>query len=131
MSETTTPECSCTYGTEGGQFTRFPDRECLEHSPTPSAAATAADEPMDACEICTDGWEDCGNCDGSGDDMDAGTDEGCYRCGGRGRIIPDHCCACGGSPYCTCCSKCGAPNAGYCGCTITVQRADGTTRTLT
>lgn len=131
MSQTTTadlkPACWCTYGREGLELIH---PGCPEHDPENTPAQETGGEPIE-CETCADGWEDCGNCDGSGEDMYGGTDEGCDRCGGRGEIIPDHCCACGGSPYCQCCPKCGSPNAGHCACPITVQRADGTTRELT
>jgi hypothetical protein len=135
MTETATtdqpqPECWCAYGNEGTEFTRFPHPGCPAHDPqnTPPQTPDADDEIE--CETCRDGWEDCGNCDGSGDDMDAGTAEGCYRCGGSGEVIPSHCCACGGSPYCNCCSKCGASCVAKCRCPITVQMADGSTRTV-
>ncbi|MBY8888038.1 hypothetical protein K7472_24820 [Streptomyces sp. PTM05] len=81
-----------------------------------------------ACEMC-ERYEDCAACDGSGEDMYAGTDDGCYECGGTGQTIPDHCCDCGGSPYCQCCTQCGN-YAGTCGCPVTHTRLDGTTTTL-
>jgi len=45
-------------------------------------------------------------------------------------VTPEHCCACGGSPYCTCCSKCGAECIAGCRCPVTVQLAGGGTLTL-
>lgn len=39
--------------------------------------------------------------------------------------VPDHCCDCGGSPYCQCCGKCGAACLGSCRCSVTVQLQDG------
>lgn len=33
------------------------------------------------------------DCDGNPD---------CWECGGTGEVVPDHCCNCGGSPYCQC-----------------------------
>lgn len=117
----TKPACWCAYGTEGGEFTRFSHPGCPTHDPqnTPTDSNSADGEPIE-CDTCQEGEQDCG-CDGDPD---------CSTCGGTGYCIPDHCCACGGSPYCTCCSKCGSPNAGTCSCTITIQRADGTTTTL-
>ena len=56
--------------------------------------------------------------------------DGCYRCGGSGEFIPDHCCVCGGSPYCQCCGKCGSPSVGRCDCPIPVPLSDGTTTTV-
>lgn len=127
MSEITKPACWCTYGRDGLEFMH---PGCPVHDPqnTPTDSKSADGEPIE-CDTCTDGWEDCGACDGSGEDMEAYGDA-CSYCGGRGQVIPDHCCVCGGSPYCQCCSKCGSPNAGTCSCTMTVQMSDGTTRTL-
>lgn len=49
------------------------------------------DEP---CSICADdAATECGYCDGTGD---------CFHCGGYGWSTPDHCCRCGGMPYCQC-----------------------------
>ena len=79
------------------------------------------------CNVCVHGQQECGNCDGSGDD---GSSWGCLTCGGSGEVVPDHCCACGGSPYCNCCRTCGAECIGDCTCPVTVQRADGSTLTL-
>lgn len=62
--------------------------------------------------------EECGNCDGSGED---GYGD-CYSCGGAGWRIPDHCCACGGSPYCLCCRRCGASCVAECRCPIPTER---------
>lgn len=56
------------------------------------------DEP---CSICAGNDDtECGNCEGSGDD---GSPDGrCFDCGGFGWRTPDHCCRCGGTPYCRC-----------------------------
>ncbi|WP_367134478.1 MULTISPECIES: hypothetical protein [Streptomyces] len=74
----------------------------------------------DICDICAV-LVDCA-CDGD--------DPGCWTCGGQGEYIPDHCCACGGSPYCQCCPTCRAECIGSCTCPVTVTLADGTTKTL-
>lgn len=124
MSDTTTTktECWCTYGREGREFTH---PGCPEHDPNgPKPYQRPADFE---CDICADGEEECTSCDGNGED-DGGYD--CGTCYGSGYAIPDHCCDCGGSPYCQCCRSCGSPNAGTCNCPITVQRSDGTTRTI-
>jgi hypothetical protein len=89
--------------------------------------STDTDDP-ETCELCEQP-EDCSTCDGSGQDMYTGTDDGCFECGGTGQVIPEHCCDCGGSPYCQCCTACGN-YAGTCGCPVTVTLADGTTKTL-
>lgn len=69
-------------------------------------------------------WADC-ECDGGGVDG-----ESCYTCGGTGSYIPDHCCACGGSPYCNCCRKCGARCVAACSCPITVALESGKAMTV-
>jgi len=75
--------------------------------PCPACQPQGSDREMDPCDICANEREECHACDGTGDD---GYDPwGCPACGGSGEVIPEHCCACGGSPYCNCCSKCGAP----------------------
>jgi hypothetical protein len=79
------------------------------------------------CEMCEQ-YEDCSACDGSGEDL-YGYSEGCFECGGTGQVIPEHCCDCGGSPYCQCCSTCG-DYAGTCKCKVTVTLLDGTVKTL-
>lgn len=117
MTDTTTtrPECWCTYGREGREDTH---PGCPEHDPNGPKPYQRPDDFE--CDICADGPEECG-CDQEPD---------CSSCYGTGYRIPDHCCDCGGSPYCQCCKGCGNPNAGHCGCPITVQLADGSTRTL-
>lgn len=67
------------------------------------------------CDVCRDGEAECG-CGGEWDDC---------RCDGSGWAVPDHCCDCGGSPYCVKCHKCGAECFGSCTCPVTVQLADG------
>ncbi|WP_424891814.1 hypothetical protein [Streptomyces sp. XH2] len=83
----------------------------------------------DACQsgLCAES-EDCTACDGSGEDPDGYGK--CWTCDGEGMITPEHCCACGGSPYCNCCRACGAECIGSCTCPVTVTLADGTTKTL-
>ncbi|HEV8674996.1 MAG TPA: hypothetical protein VGX21_13195 [Methylomirabilota bacterium] len=49
----------------------------------------------------------------------------CSSCRGVGWVIRDHCCDCGGSPYCTCCSKCGAACVSQCSCPIAVALEGG------
>lgn len=71
--------------------------------------------------VCNDSQE-CGACDGSGDDMEGVSDDGCYHCGGAGQKVPEHCCACGGSPYCQCCPTCGGGYVGDCKCPIPTER---------
>lgn len=124
------PECWCVYGTCGGGIENFGlevvTPGCPTHDPqnTPAPADPADAEP---CDVCADGPQDCTSCDGSGED---GGGFDCTACYGSGTRIPDHCCACGGSPYCNCCSKCGARCVGDCRCSITVQMHDGSTRTV-
>ncbi|MGK5733211.1 hypothetical protein [Streptomyces sp. URMC 124] len=79
-------------------------------------------EPDEACPsgLC-DQIDDCETCAGNGD---------CVDCGGNGWTTPDHCCACGGSPYCTCCPNCSATYIGACDCPIEVTLADGSTPSL-
>jgi hypothetical protein len=79
--------------------------------------------------MCGD-YEDCGSCDGSGEAEDDWEDEGCSACYGTGRREVDHCCQCGGSPYCNCCPKCSAANIGGCACPVSVQLLDGSTLVL-
>jgi hypothetical protein len=113
------PVCWCVYGREGREV-ETPG--CPAHDPNGPTGPKPYRVPDDhVCERCAEGPEECG-C--------YGEDEDCPACGGTGEHIPDHCCVCGGSPYCQCCKGCGAPNAGGCGCPITVQRSDGTTKTL-
>lgn len=114
---TATPECWCVYG-RGGREVETPG--CPAHDPNgPKPYERPADH---VCERCAEGPTECG-C--------YGEDENCSACGGTGECIPEHCCDCGGSPYCQCCKACGSPNAGQCGCPITVQRSDGTAAVLT
>ena len=98
--------------------------------PCPACQPSAPDAEMRPCEICADGpTEECGTCEGSGYD-DFSADGRCVDCGGVGAFTPEHCCACGGSPYCTCCRTCGASCIAACRCPVTVRRADGSTMTL-
>jgi hypothetical protein len=64
-------------------------------------------------------WIDC-DCE----DADFDPDD-CFRCGGYGSYLSEHCCACGGSPYCNCCRKCGASCVAACKCPITVTLESG------
>lgn len=82
------------------------------------------DEYPGCCEYAE--WEDC-NCD-EADDYD-GT-RSCFRCGGAGEYVPDHCCLCGGSPYCNRCHKCGANCVADCNCPIPVMLESGKTITV-
>jgi hypothetical protein len=95
--------------------------------PCPTCQPQASDRVMPECEICA-GMDDheCGNCDGSGE-IDWG--QPCYSCGGTGMVTPEHCCLCGGSPYCTCCRTCGQC-VGTCRCPVTVRLGGGGTLTL-
>jgi hypothetical protein len=86
-------------------------------------------EPGQVCEVCAFEREDCWACEGSGEDPDRSDGE-CLECAGAGEVIPTHCCACGGSPYCVACHVCGAACVGDCDCPVTVRLIDGTTRTL-
>lgn len=74
------------------------------------------------CDICRDSERECG-CGGD-DSYD------CYSCNGSGWRVPEHCCDCGGSPYCVKCHRCGASCAGGCDCPITVELESGATLTL-
>ncbi|MEU9888652.1 hypothetical protein [Sphaerisporangium sp. NPDC051011] len=96
-------------------------------APTPAAEQCGcdADEACNVCEpcgVCRDGAEAC-DCDGE-TDWDGG-----YVCCSGWRI-PDHCCDCGGSPYCVKCHTCGAECFGDCRCPITVSLSSGGTITL-
>lgn len=65
-------------------------------------------------------YEECGSCDGTGQDpYGYGT---CHGCDGAGEIVPEHCCVCGGSPYCLCCRQCGGDYVGDCHCPIPTDR---------
>lgn len=86
--------------------------------PCPACQPQASDREMDPCDICADP-EPC-DCDDP---------EECYRCYGSGEYVPEHCCLCGGSPYCNCCRTCGQC-VGTCRCPVTVQLADGGALTL-
>ncbi|GGP55816.1 hypothetical protein [Streptomyces abikoensis] len=77
------------------------------------------DDTEEPCDLCAEPIE-C-ECDDP---------EYCSTCDGFGEYVPDHCCDCGGSPYCQCCSSCSAPNAGACSCTVTVTLLDGTVKAL-
>lgn len=76
---------------------------------------------MDTDGLCCDyaEWADC-DCDGQWEGE-------CHNCWGAGGYVPDHCCACGGSPYCQCCPTCGASCVGNCTCPLPVTLANGTT----
>lgn len=98
-------------------------------SDTTTASPAEPAEPAEpACLVCADGPEECRSCDGAGEDP--GGYDTCSTCGGTGAAIPEHCCDCGGSPYCRCCSRCGAPNAGRCPCPMVITTADGRTVNL-
>jgi hypothetical protein len=125
-----TPQCWCVYGTRGGGSENYGLEVVTPGCPTHDSQNTpAADDPRDRepCEICAgedpDAWRECGHCDGSGEDW---TGTACAACGGEGEVIIEHCCGCGGSPYCNCCTKCGAVCVADCRCPIQVQRHDGT-----
>lgn len=121
------PACWCAYGTEGGEFTRFPYPGCPAHDPDNTPPATADDD--EPCWTCANEWEDCHSCEGGGDD-DYAPDGRCYDCGGSGGRVPTHCCRCGGGEYnCLCCSTCDG-DASVCLCKIPVQMSDGSTRTV-
>lgn len=72
----------------------------------------------DECDICADHEEECGCW---------GEDRHCSGCNGSGYRIPEHCCSCGGGPYCQCCKRCGATCMGSCRCPIEVRGFDGDT----
>jgi hypothetical protein len=118
----TQPKCWCAYGGDGLESIH---PQCPQHGTEPTPATD--DRELEPCEICADGPQDCTSCDGTGEDC-GGYD--CMACYGSGECVPDHCCACGGSPYCNCCSKCGAPCAADCDCPIVVQLHDGATLTV-
>jgi hypothetical protein len=96
--------------------------------PCPACQPQASDREMRPCHICDYEREECGACDGTGDDGYGSW--GCLSCGGTGEVTLEHCCACGGAPYCTCCSKCGAECIAECSCPVTVQLVGGGTLTL-
>ncbi|MEV1178980.1 hypothetical protein [Nonomuraea sp. NPDC049784] len=54
-------------------------------------------------------------------------DSDCWDCGGTGMVAREveHCCDCGGSPYCQCCRTCGADCLGDCRCPVGVYLEDG------
>lgn len=85
-------------------------------APYPLDVALAEDERECRAGLC-DEPEDCGACWGEGVNADDGLS--CYRCYGSGQVTPDHCCVCGGSPYCLCCRTCGATCVAACRCPIT------------
>lgn len=116
------PECWCAYGGEGREADH---PQCPTHGSEPALAPSALDDERMACNVCEDGWVDCSWCEGGGEGEYG---DRCPDCGGRGELIPDHCCACGGMPYCQCCRQCGAPYSGSCGCKIPVQMSDGTVK---
>ena len=86
--------------------------------PCPACQPQAVDREMIPCDICA--YPESCDCDDPGE---------CSRCYGSGEYVPEHCCLCGGSPYCTCCSNCGKCIGG-CGCPVDVEMSDGSTRTL-
>ncbi|MFE5871638.1 hypothetical protein ACFQ6V_23740 [Streptomyces roseifaciens] len=88
---------------------------------------TVSEDDACPCGLC-DESEDCTACDGDGGDPDGYGK--CWTCDGEGTVTPEHCCACGGSPYCACCRTCGAECIGSCSCPVTVTLADGTVKTL-
>jgi hypothetical protein len=96
--------------------------------PCPACRPDAPAREMPECEICQSGGGECSACDGSGDENYDG-DGRCWHCGGTGWAVPEHCCLCGGSPYCTCCRRCGQC-IGECSCPIEVELHDGSTLTL-
>lgn len=80
------------------------------------------DEGQVSVEVCPSGGcnetEDCRACeDGDNEEYDGR----CYSCGGLGWRVPEHCCQCGGSPYCQCCRTCGG-YVGTCKCPIPTER---------
>ncbi|GAA2108043.1 hypothetical protein [Streptomyces synnematoformans] len=85
-------------------------------------------------DVCPSGLcdeqQECTACDGSGADMEGGSDGGCWHCHGAGQVAPEHCYACGGSPYCQCCRTCGL-YAGTCSCPQPVTLSSGRVLTLT
>jgi hypothetical protein len=121
---TDTPACWCAYGGDGLEDIH---PQCPIHGtePTPTPVDPADTEP---CQVCAEDRNGCGYCDGSGED-EYGERGECSDCGGSGEVIPSHCCSCGGSPYCNCCTKCHG-YAGTCSCPIAVQLHDGSTLTL-
>jgi hypothetical protein len=122
-----TDRCACCGG--DCPMTGCPGCGGCENTGTqPCPACQAADTEMPPCEICASGGGECAAGDGTGDENYDG-DGGCWACGGTGWAIPEHCCLCGGSPYCTCCRTCGQC-VGTCQCPVTVQLHDGSTITL-
>ena len=79
------------------------------------------------CEICDDP-EPC-ECEPDWEEEYLGYPV-CSQCGGTGEYVPEHCCVCGGSPYCVCCRTCGASCIGNCKCPVTVQLSDGEAKVL-
>lgn len=91
--------------------------------PDVPAPPAAAEDDEEVCDICTGPGEECGQCDYEYEP------ENCLGCHGTGYVIPAHCCICGGSPYCDCCSTCGG-HVGTCRCPVRVQLQDGGVKTL-
>jgi hypothetical protein len=112
------PECGGCENTGPGRI----------YGQCPACQPAASDREMPPCDICESGGEDCGACEGSGD-ADYDGDGRCWSCGGTGWAVPEHCCLCGGSSYCTCCRTCGQC-VGTCRCPLTVQLHDGSTLIL-
>lgn len=117
------PACWCVYGREGREV-ETPG--CPAHDP--QNTPRVVEREVEPCEVCLYEREDCHECGGDGDDGYA-SDGRCFGCGGSGEVVPDHCCFCGGSPYCDCCKHCGECIAA-CSCPVVVELHDGGTLTL-
>lgn len=81
-----------------------------------------AEVDEEPCRTCEQGGSECESCDEHGEDT-------CTACYGIGWRIPEHCCDCGGSPYCDCCKTCKQCVA-TCQCPVKVPMSDGSTLTL-
>ena len=107
-------------------------------SDTDRCARCGGDCPMTSCPVCggceNTGTQPCPGCQPEAADRmmppcDYDDPDDCARCYGTGEYVPEHCCLCGGSPYCTCCRTCGQCIA-TCACPVDVEMSDGSTRTL-